>query len=72
MEKSLPQAGGQGVGLSKEPEQPNIVEFENTGAKGENETSAVTSAYASWTRAECVRKFWRLYITGLGVSMAGM
>ncbi|KAH8736575.1 general substrate transporter [Ilyonectria robusta] len=58
--------------MSKETDQPNIVEFENTGTKGDNETSAVTSAYATWTRAECVRKFWRLYVTGLGVSMAGM
>ncbi|RFN47645.1 maltose permease mal31 [Fusarium flagelliforme] len=31
-----------------------------------------TSAFATLTRAQCVKKFWRLYITGLGVSLAGM
>jgi len=30
------------------------------------------SAFATWTRAQCVRKFWRLYGTGLGVSVAGL
>ncbi|KAH7353178.1 general substrate transporter [Pyrenochaeta sp. MPI-SDFR-AT-0127] len=30
------------------------------------------SAFAAFTRAQCVRKFWRLYMTGLGVTVAGL
>lgn len=30
------------------------------------------SAFATWTRAQCVKKFWRLYVSGLGVSVAGL
>jgi hypothetical protein len=30
------------------------------------------SAYAAWTRSQCIRKFWRLYGTGVGVSLCGM
>lgn len=30
------------------------------------------SAFATWSKAACVRKFWRLYLTGLGISLAGM
>ncbi|KAH7114282.1 general substrate transporter [Dendryphion nanum] len=37
-----------------------------------DEIPPVTSAFANWTKAQCVKKFWRLYITGLGVAMAGM
>ncbi|KAM0335047.1 hypothetical protein ACHAQA_000081 [Verticillium albo-atrum] len=37
-----------------------------------DEAVVVTSAFASYTRGECIRKFWRLYITGVGVSLAGM
>ncbi|KAF9874256.1 MFS hexose transporter [Colletotrichum karsti] len=33
---------------------------------------SVTSAFAGWTRAACIKKFWRLYITGLLVSLGGM
>lgn len=32
----------------------------------------VVSAFATWSKAACVRKFWRLYLTGLGISLAGM
>jgi hypothetical protein len=32
----------------------------------------VVSAFATLTRAQCVKKFWRLYMAGLGVSIAGM
>ncbi|KAF2994970.1 hypothetical protein E8E13_003257 [Curvularia kusanoi] len=30
------------------------------------------SVFATWTRAQCVKKFWRLYSNGLGVSVAGL
>lgn len=30
------------------------------------------SAFATWSRAQCVKKFWRLYGSGLGVSVAGL
>jgi hypothetical protein len=30
------------------------------------------SAFATLTRGQCVRKFWRLYASGLGVSIAGL
>ncbi|KNB20691.1 hypothetical protein FOXG_17554 [Fusarium oxysporum f. sp. lycopersici 4287] len=46
-------------------------EHEHDEKKGAGD-AAPTSAFAGLTRAQCVRKFWRLYITGLGVSLAGM
>ncbi|KAH7258754.1 hypothetical protein MRS44_009735 [Fusarium solani] len=52
-------------------EQADVVQEEH-GEKGAHEATAVTSAFAGLTRAQCVKKFWRLYITGLGVSLAGM
>jgi hypothetical protein len=30
------------------------------------------SAFATLTRGQCVRKFWRLYLGGLGACVAGM
>ncbi|KAH6695908.1 general substrate transporter [Leptodontidium sp. MPI-SDFR-AT-0119] len=30
------------------------------------------SAFATWSRGQCVRKFWRLYLSGIGVCVAGM
>lgn len=36
------------------------------------EIEPVVSAFATWSKAACVRKFWRLYLTGLGISLAGM
>jgi hypothetical protein len=30
------------------------------------------SAFAALSRAECVKKFWRLYGAGLGVAVAGL
>jgi hypothetical protein len=30
------------------------------------------SAFATLTRAQCVRKFWRLYLGGLGACVAGL
>lgn len=36
------------------------------------EDEPVVSAFATWSKAACVKKFWRLYLTGLGISLAGM
>ncbi|KAG4259894.1 hypothetical protein FPRO03_12544 [Fusarium proliferatum] len=59
--------------MAKSLENVDIVqaELEHDEKKGTGDV-APTSAFASLTRAQCVRKFWRLYITGLGVSLAGM
>ncbi|KAG5747361.1 hypothetical protein H9Q70_009954 [Fusarium xylarioides] len=59
--------------MAKSLENIDIVqaEHEHDEKKGTGDT-APTSAFAGLTRAQCVRKFWRLYITGLGVSLAGM
>ncbi|OAL57382.1 general substrate transporter [Pyrenochaeta sp. DS3sAY3a] len=37
-----------------------------------NNDAAPVSAFATWTRAQCVKKFWRLYGSGLGVAVAGL
>ncbi|KAF5006850.1 hypothetical protein FDECE_6797 [Fusarium decemcellulare] len=55
----------------KDQDQANVVQEEHGEKKG-HDPAQVTSAFAGLTRAECVQKFWRLYITGLGVSLAGM
>jgi hypothetical protein len=59
--------------MLKSLENVDIVQAENEHdeKKGTGD-AAPTSAFAGLTRAQCVRKFWRLYITGLGVSLAGM
>ncbi|KAF5501311.1 Alpha-glucosides permease MPH3 [Colletotrichum siamense] len=36
------------------------------------EVTPITSAFADWGRAKCIKKFWRLYACGLSVSLAGM
>ncbi|KAJ0315177.1 hypothetical protein Brms1b_006290 [Colletotrichum noveboracense] len=36
------------------------------------EVTPITSAFADWSRARCIKKFWRLYACGLSVSLAGM
>ncbi|KAH7143442.1 general substrate transporter [Dactylonectria macrodidyma] len=72
MDKSQLQSVDQGGTVPKEGEHPDITQFENGDEKGNTETTPITSSYANWSRAECVRKFWRLYVTGLGVSLAGM
>lgn len=36
------------------------------------EVTPITSAFADWGRAACIKKFWRLYACGLSVSLAGM
>lgn len=37
-----------------------------------NDLTEVTSAFANLTRAQCIRKFWRLYLSVLSVSMGAM
>ena len=34
--------------------------------------ATITSAYAGWGRGACIRKFWRLYGTGLMVTWGGL
>lgn len=36
------------------------------------EAATITSAYAGWGRGACIRKFWRLYATGLMVTWGGL
>lgn len=40
--------------------------------KQDSDAGHPTSAFASLSSGQCIRKFWRLYTTGLGVAMAGM
>lgn len=40
--------------------------------KANDEITPITSAFAGLTRAQAVRKFWRLYATGLMVSIGAM
>lgn len=44
------------------------LEFE----KNNNEGVPLTSAFASLPRLAAIRKFWRLYLSGLGVAISGM
>lgn len=55
-------------------DEKSVVEMELDSAKrpSEDEIEPITSAYASFTRAALMRKFWRLYLTGLMVSLGGM
>ena len=47
--------------------------FEVTGEADQKQSSAVpVSAFASHSRKEILRKFWRLYAIGLAVSIGGM
>lgn len=32
----------------------------------------ITSAYAGWSRNATIKKFWRLYVTGIMVAIAAM
>ncbi|KAF2021571.1 general substrate transporter [Aaosphaeria arxii CBS 175.79] len=48
---------------------PVMMEEKNEAA---TENAPPVSAFATLTRAQAVRTFWRLYITGLGVSVAGL
>ncbi|KAF4334038.1 general substrate transporter [Fusarium beomiforme] len=57
--------------MTKSFENVHVVQDENEEKRPHND-AVPTSAFASLTRAQCVKKFWRLYITGLGVSLAGM
>ncbi|KAL2849592.1 general substrate transporter [Aspergillus pseudoustus] len=58
--------------MVNEQDKQGAMHIEKDGISADEQTVPVTSAYATLTRAQVVRKFWRLYITGLGVSMAGM
>lgn len=55
-----------------------MVDEKDTGVVMEEKNSGITedtppvSAYAMLTRGQCVRKFWRLYLCGLGACIAGM
>lgn len=56
-------------------DEQQVVEMEVEGVKKDLTGSGidpVSSAYASWTRSAMIRKFWRLYLTGLMVSIGGM
>lgn len=57
--------------MTKSFDHVDVVQEEDI-KKQSHHDAAPTSAFATLTRAQCVRKFWRLYITGLGVSLAGM
>ncbi|KAM5341255.1 hypothetical protein ACJ41O_015364 [Fusarium nematophilum] len=57
--------------MSKDQNAVEVVQAEN-GKHKAHDTAPITSAFAGLTRAECIKKFWRLYVTGLGVSLAGM
>lgn len=55
-----------------------MVDDKNSTIVMEEKNSAITeetppvSAFATLTRAQAVRKFWRLYLCGLGACVAGM
>lgn len=52
-----------------------VVEMEVDDVKNdisESDMEPVSSAFAGWTRSAMVKKFWRLYLTGLIVSIGGM
>ncbi|KAK2025393.1 MFS general substrate transporter [Colletotrichum zoysiae] len=51
----------------REEEPREAVEVEHAGDPLEEhgETTPITSAFADWRRAACIKKVWRLYITGL-------
>jgi hypothetical protein len=57
--------------ITKEHDMVDSVELEDKTSLDES-TPALTSAFATWTRSQCVRKFWRLYLTGMSTSIAGM
>ncbi|KAF6818846.1 sugar transporter [Colletotrichum plurivorum] len=48
------------------------LEHEADISKDGAEVTPITSAFADWGRATCIKKFWRLYACGLSVSLAGM
>jgi hypothetical protein len=45
---------------------------EEAAPTSESTTDLVVSAYVGLTTAQAIRKFWRLYLWGLGVTFAGM
>lgn len=40
--------------------------------KDKNQDVMLTSAFAAYSKTQIMRKFWRLYIFGLAVSLGGM
>ncbi|KAH7073250.1 general substrate transporter [Paraphoma chrysanthemicola] len=48
-----------------------LVEMEEKGSTVVGDAPPV-SAFATYTRAQCMRKFWRLYLGGLGSCIAGL
>jgi hypothetical protein len=59
------------MSATKENEMVESVELEGK-MPSDTDSLPLTSAYATWTRAQCVKKFWRLYLTGMMTSIAGM
>jgi hypothetical protein len=58
--------------MAKEQDKEDVLHIEKDGQSPDEQIVTVSSAYATLTRSQVVRKFWRLYLTGLGISMAGM
>ncbi|KAH3904725.1 hypothetical protein HBI56_213670 [Parastagonospora nodorum] len=52
-------------------EKNNPIQMEDTDSSIAQDAPPV-SAFATLTRAQCVRKFWRLYLSGLGACIAGL
>ncbi|KFA56515.1 hypothetical protein S40293_01180 [Stachybotrys chartarum IBT 40293] len=59
----------QGVVDVKSNLETELNEFAN---EKESDSIEVTSAFANLTRAQCIRKFWRLYLSVLSVSLGAM
>ena len=62
-----------GIGTKAEPalEQEQVDE-KNVLPKPRPEAAPPQSAFAEYTSFQIVRKFWRLYAFGMGVSLGGM
>ncbi|KAL2752048.1 hypothetical protein ACRALDRAFT_1083634 [Sodiomyces alcalophilus JCM 7366] len=63
-------------GTSQDPVQTPAQAVSETDDDGKNDSShgitPVTSAFADWKRGPLVRKFWRLYLTGVTVCIGAM
>lgn len=42
------------------------------GLAGDANSGIIISAFAHYTTGQIIRKFWRLYLCGLGTALAGM
>lgn len=60
-----------GAGSATEKENVTALEYVHKEFNPDG-VAPVTSAFADWSRAACVKKFWRLYMIGLMVSVGGM